>query len=202
MASVPARRLTPDEYLAMERTAPLKSEYVDGEVFAMSGASRAHILIAVNIATSLNVQLRDTPCEVYANDLRVEIDEGGQYFYPDVVVVCEEPRFSDSQHDTLLNPLVIIEVLSPSTEAFDRGEKFACYRRLASLQEYVLVSQTEHRIERFGRQPNGQWLLSEASGLDAVLHLSALPCHLRLADVYDKVHLAAAPRQPSQPEAR
>jgi Uma2 family endonuclease len=152
MVAVQKTRYTPEQYLERERTAEFRSEYISGEVFAMAGASFDHGIIISNVTRSLNTQLEDEPCIVILNDLRVQANVTGPYFYPDIVVVCDEPRFGDDRQDTLLNPTVIIEVLSPSTEADDRGEKFVYYRRIPSLQEYVLVSQNTPRIERFVRQ--------------------------------------------------
>lgn len=195
MSSLPKPHFTPEAYLERERQAPYKSEYIGGEIFAMSGASREHNLITSNINRELSTQLRGRPCETYASDMRVQTGPRGQFFYPDVVAVCGEPRFRDEQVDTLLNPTVIVEVLSRSTEAFDRGEKFIYYRRLDSLQEYLLVSQESYRIEHFVRQPDGQWLLSEAAGSEATVSLPSIGGTLALADVYEKVGLP-----PEQPE--
>ncbi len=179
--------LSPEEYLARERRAEVKSEYHDGEVFAMSGASRAHNLIVTNFVRELSLRLRDRDCEVYPSDMRVKVDPTGLYTYPDVIVVCGEPAFEDEHVDTLLNPTLLIEVLSESTEASDRGKKFEHYRKLETLQGVVLVTQDEAHAERFTRQPDGQWLLGEASGLEAALHLASIDVTLPLADIYDKV---------------
>ena len=179
--------LSPEEYLARERRAEIKSEYHDGEVFAMSGASRAHNLIVTNFVRELSLRLRDRDCEVYPSDMRVKVDPTGLYTYPDVIVVCGEPAFEDEHIDTLLNPTLLIEVLSESTEAYDRGKKFEHYRKLETLQGVVLVTQDEAHAERFTRQPDGQWLLGEASGLEAALHLASIDVTLPLADIYDKV---------------
>lgn len=179
--------LSPEEYLARERRAEIKSEYHDGEVFAMSGASRAHNLIVTNFVRELSLRLRDRDCEVYPSDMRVKVDPTGLYTYPDVIVVCGEPAFEDEHIDTLLNPTLLIEVLSESTEASDRGKKFEHYRKLETLQGVVLVTQDEAHAERFTRQPDGQWLLGEASGLEAALHLASIDVTLPLADIYDKV---------------
>jgi Uma2 family endonuclease len=182
MATVQKPFYTPEQYLERERAAEFRSEYISGEVFAMAGASREHNLISLNIGRRLSEQ----PCEAYVSYMRVQFNVTGPYFYPDVVVVCEEPRFSDGHGDSLLNPTVIIEVLSPSTEAYDRGEKFIHYRRMASLQEYVLVAQNTPRIERFVRQGDF-WILAESSGLEASLTLETIGCALELSSVYRKV---------------
>jgi Uma2 family endonuclease len=178
--------LTPAEYLAFERAAEYKHEYVGGRVYAMTGASREHNVITINVLASLHAQLCGRPCETYPSDMRVKVSETGMYTYPDVVVACGEPAFEDASVDTLLNPTAIVEVVSPSTEAYDRGEKFAHYRRLASLREYVLVAQDRVRVEHYVRRGE-QWLLTELAGLDATLPLESLGCALALADVYERV---------------
>ena len=182
---------TPEEYLALERKAITKSEYLNGHIYAMAGASREHNLITVNISSGLNVELREQPCEVYANDMRLKISPTGLFTYPDVAVVCGEPHFEDTHLDTLLNPIVLFEVLSASTEAYDRGEKFAYYRRLESLQEYILVAQDRVRVEHYLRQGE-QWLLTELSDLDKVLHLGSIDCDLSLREIYAKVKFSAS----------
>lgn len=186
--------LTPEEYLALERKAITKSEYLNGHIYAMAGASREHNLITVNISSLLNVELREQPCEVYANDMRLKISSTGLYTYPDVAVVCGEPHFEDIHLDTLLNPIVLFEVLSDSTEAYDRGEKFAHYRRLESLQEYILVAQDRVRVEHYLRQGE-QWLLTELSNLDEVLHLVSIDCNLSVREIYAKVKFSVSEEQ-------
>lgn len=181
-------RYTPEEYLALERKATYKSEYLNGQIFAMVGASRAHNLIASNVSREISLQLKGRPCEVYVSDMRVKVSLTGLYTYPDVVAVCGEPQFDDAERDTLLNPTIIIEVLSPSTEAYDRGEKFAHYRRLESLQEYALITQDRIRVEHFIRQGD-QWVLSEMSDLNNTLHLGSIGCDIALREIYDKVEL-------------
>ena len=182
--------LTPEQYLAIERRAETKSEYLDGEMFAMSGASREHNLIVVNLTREISAQLRDKPCETYSNDQRVRVLTTGLYTYPDLVVACGEPRFEDKAFDTLLNPTLIIEVLSPSSEAYDRGKKFEHYQTLPSLAEYVLVCQDEPRVEQFLRQGGNRWLLTVATGLEASIALPSIQCELALAEVYRKVKLS------------
>ncbi len=190
MTSPAIQRLTSEEYLAIERTAPEKSEFFNGEMFPMAGASREHNLIATNVSRELSTQLKRKPCEVYASDMRVKVSETGLYAYPDVVVVCGEAQVEDLKGDTLLNPTLIVEVLSPTTEAEDRGNKFAHYRRLASLREFVLIAQDRPRVERYVRQAEGdEWLLTEFSGLEATVSLPEIGCELALAEVYDKVVL-------------
>lgn len=176
----------PEDYLALERQADYKSEYVNGQIVAMAGASRQHNLIAGNLYREVSQQSRGRPCEAYISDMRVKVSRTGLYTYPDVVVVCGEISFEDTSHDTLLNPLVIVEVLSASTEAYDRGEKFAHYRRLESLQEYLLVAQDKVRLEHYVRQ-GAQWVLSEISALHDTLHLPSIGCDIELQALYDKV---------------
>jgi Uma2 family endonuclease len=177
---------TPEEYLALERQAEHRSEYVNGRIYAMTGASRKHNLVALGIASGLLTRFRGRPCEVYQTDMRVKVAPTGMYTYPDVVAVCGRPELEDAHFDTLLNPTVIIEVLSESTERYDRGEKFAHYRRLPSLQEYVLVAQERARAEHYARRGE-QWVLTVVEGLDATLALPALDCALPLAEVYERV---------------
>ena len=178
--------ITPEEYLAAERRAKIKSEYIHGEVFAMSGASNAHNLITLDIATELNIQLRRRGCLVYSNDMRVRTKPTGSYFYPDVVVVCDKPRFEDNVFDTLLNPILIVEVLSPSTDAYDRGEKFAHYQELVSLREYILVSQDRMRVEHH-RLIETQWVGKTFEAPKDVLKFNSIECDLPLQDIYTRV---------------
>lgn len=179
--------LTPQEYLAIERAAEFKSEYFRGEMFAMSGASRGHNLITLNIAAGLVQQMRGRPCEVYSSDMRVKVSATGLYTYPGVVVVCGEPRFEDTHVDTLLNPTLIVEVLSASTAAYDRGQKFAHYRGIESLTEYVLVAQDERRVEHFAKQSDRQWLQTVVESPEAEIELASIQCALRLREIYDRV---------------
>jgi Uma2 family endonuclease len=196
MAAVATKiRYTPEQYLALERKAEIKSEYINGWIYAMSGASREHNLIAANTLAELHVQLRGRPCETYPSDMRVSVKATKLYTYPDVVVVCGEPRFEDEHVDTLLNPTVLIEVLSPSTEAteaYDRGEKFAHYRRLDSLQEYVLIAQNRLRVEHYARQGE-QWLLTEFSSPDDLLPLASIGVKISLHEIYDRVEFSSTP---------
>jgi Uma2 family endonuclease len=178
--------ITPGEYLELERKSEIRSEYIAGRMFATSGASRRHSLIAGNFHRELSSQLRGRACEAHMVDMRVKVSSTGMYTYPDVVAVCGDPRLEDEHLDTLLNPTVIVEVLSESTEAYDRGEKFALYRRLDTLREYVLVAQDKIRIEHFRREGE-EWILSELSDPDATLHLGSIDCHIAIAAVYEKV---------------
>ena len=186
MSSQPKTNYTPEEYLALERSDPQRNEYFNGEIFAMGGASEKHNLIVGNVFASLHAQMRGKPCKVYSSDMRVKIDQTGLYTYPDVVALCSEAKFDDEQQDTLLNPAVIIEVLSKSTEGYDRGEKFAHYRQIDSLVEYVLISQDKNRIEHYVRQSDNQWLMSEAVQPHERVELVSIQCTLLMADVYDK----------------
>ena len=180
-------RLTPAQYLEAERSAEFRHEYYDGQIYAMSGGSYRHFQIIGNIAGELHATLKKRPCAVGSSDLRLRVSPDGLYTYPDVIVICGDPKFADDQHDTLLNPALIVEVLSPSTEAYDRGFKSAQYRTVESLEEYALVSQVEPRVEVFRRQTGGHWLLSEAIGLEAVCHFESLDCAVPLAEIYAKV---------------
>jgi Uma2 family endonuclease len=191
MSAAPKPLLTPQQYLARERQAETKSEYLRGEVFAMSGASREHNLIAGNAASELRQQLRERECEVYPADMRVKVSSNGLYTYPDVTVVCSEPEFEDAQVDTLLNPRVIVEVLSPSTADYDRGGNFAHYRRLPSLQEYLLISQDAPLVEHYVRQGPDTWQLTEQRSLEAVIDLPSIQCQLPLVEIYLKVRFAS-----------
>ena len=187
MATATAKILyTPEEYLIKEREAESKSEYRDGDIVAMPGASRQHNLIAGNIFGELYVQLLNNSCEVYINDMRVKVSDTGLYTYPDVVVVCDEPYFEDNNFDTLLNPTVIVEVLSPSTETYDRNEKFTSYQTLVSLQEYVLVSQNNRNVEQYLRKGK-EWSLSVFRSVEDVIQLASIECKLALRAIYAKV---------------
>lgn len=180
------RLITPEEYLEAERASETKHEYYDGEIFAMAGVSENHVLIVGNTFASLHSQLRKRPCKAYSNDMRTRAIGKRFYTYPDIVVVCGTPKFEDNVFDTLINPTVLIEVLSASTEKYDRHEKFWHYRHIESLQEYLLISQGSVQIEHYIRQ-NGEWVLRDVSELDTVIKLDSVDCTLALADVYEKV---------------
>jgi Uma2 family endonuclease len=197
MSAVPKQYLTPQEYLALERRAERKSEYLRGEMFAMTGASREHNLIAANVSRELGQQLRERPCEVYQAGMRVKVSVTGLYAYPDVTVECGEPQFEDAEVDTLLNPTVLVEVLSPSTADYDRGGKATHYRSLPSLQEYILISQDRALVEHYARQGPDQWLLTERHSLDDTLVLKSIHCRLPLTEIYLKVRFPAADEQGS-----
>jgi Uma2 family endonuclease len=178
--------MTPDEYLILERRAETKSEFLDGEMFAMTGASRPHNRIVLNLAFTLDSQLKAKGCEVFASDMRVKVSETGLYVYPDVAVACGKPQFEDTEVDTLLNPKVIVEVLSKTTEGYDRGPKSTHYRALPSLTEYVLVAQDQIHVEHWVRQSES-WLFTETSRREDVIELPSVGARLALADVYDRV---------------
>ena len=181
-----SRGITPQEYLEQERKAEYKSEYVNGRIYAMSGGSRQHSVIAVHIGTALDTQFEGRTCDIYNSDVRVKVNETGMYTYPDVSAVCGESVFEDAAVDTLINPILIVEVLSPSTEAYDRGDKFEHYRYISTLQEYVLVTQNRTRVEKYTRQGE-LWVLTTYRGLDAVLALESVDCRIPLRKIYGKV---------------
>ncbi len=191
MSTEPKTFLSPEEYLEQERRAGQKSEYFQGETFAMTGASRRHALIVTNLVGEFRQQLKGKPCEVYSSDLRLRVEATGLYTYPDVMVVCGNPQFADDQKDTLLNPVIIIEVLSELTRDYDRGQKFQHYRALASVMEYLTVAQSEPHVEYCSRQAENRWLLTEFSGLEQSIPLASIHCVLRLAEIYDKIEWAA-----------
>src|SRR6266446_3748000 len=180
-------RLTPEQYLEIERAAEFRSEYYNGQMYAMSGGSYRHAVIIANFIQRLANVLERLPCTVVSNDLRMRVSPAGLYSYPDIIVVCGPPKLSDAHNDTLENPTFLAEVLSPSTEAYDRGFKSSQYRKIESLQECALISHDEPRAEVYRRQPSGDWLLSESSGLDFVCRFASLDCQVGLAAIYAKV---------------
>ena len=182
---------TPEEYITLERKAIpdaeiVRSEYMNGKIIGRSSSNLSHNLITGNITAGLYTRLKSSGCFVFANQMRVSIPSANSYFYPDVGVVCEEPRFEDDLFDILLNPIVVVEVLSPSTEAYDRGDKFAHYRQLQSLQEYVLVSQDKGRVDHYARHET-QWILTDFQALDQHLSLTSIQCELPLQEIYENV---------------
>ena len=187
MAALAQQRMSEAEYLAFERDSEIKHEYLDGMMYAMSGASQAHNLIVTYTATSIGTQTRNQPIEIYICQMRVNVEATGLYTYPDLSLVCGEAQLADDKFDTLLNPVLIIEVLSPSTERYDRGKKFHHYQQLESLQEYVLIAQDSPRIERFFRQDDDTWVLTNVTGLENSLPLASVDAALSLAQVYQKV---------------
>ncbi|NWF68095.1 MAG: Uma2 family endonuclease [Chloroflexi bacterium] len=187
MSALLTPKYSVEEYLALERESDIRHEYYDGEIFTMTGGSENHVLVTGNTLTTLNIQLRQRPCKIYATDMRVRVGPSGLYTYPDLAVVCGAAEFTKENPPSLLNPIPLIEVPSPSTEAYDRGKKFQHYRKLESLREVVLIAQDSARSESYWRQDNGQWLLSEAAAMEATLTPRSIDCVLALADVYEKV---------------
>jgi Uma2 family endonuclease len=186
MSAVSKQRWTVEEYLALERSSDEKHEYIDGEIYAMVGVTERHAAITMNTGFRLYGQFLDRDCRVYASDLRVRVPLRA-YVYPDLVVVCGEAQFEDAARMTLLNPVVAIEVLSNSTERYDRVVKYELYREIPSMREYVMIAQHEARIDRFLWQEDGEWKHKDAVGLDAVLELVSIGCTLKLVDVYRQV---------------
>lgn len=190
MSAVP-KLITPEQYLVQERAAAFKSEFLRGEVFAMAGGSPNHSLIAANFVGACWQSLKGKPCKVFTSDLRVKVNVSGLYTYPDASIVCGELQFDDAQKDTLTNPTVLIEVLSESTEKYDRGAKSGHYRQIAALQEIVLISQDEPLVERFTRQANGGWLLIESRQLSDEVHLESVGISITLSELYRGVAFEA-----------
>jgi Uma2 family endonuclease len=194
MTAVPKKKLTEVEYLAIERDAEFKSEFYRGEMFAMAGASLQHNALKDNLVGELHNHLKDGPCRTYSADMRVKVQQTGLYTYPDVVIVCGSPKLEQVQGvDTLLNPQVVIEILSEATERYDRGAKFEQLQKLPSVREYVLVSQDKIRVERFVRQPDETWLLTTFDKPDGEFSLATVPVRVPLADVYRGVELPETP---------
>ena len=196
MSALPASDtpMTEADYLAFERESDEKHEFFDGQIRAMTGASEAHNLVVSSTIIALGSQLRGRDCKIYPSDMKVRTPSTRSYVYPDITIVCDAARFDDEYRDILLNPTLIIEVLSPSTEADDRGKKFQRYREIPSLQEYILTAQDNPRVERFARQHNNLWQLSEARGQDGVLNLRVIGCRLALSDVYEQVRFETPDR--------
>lgn len=193
MTAIPRRKMTVAEYLALEREAPFKSEFYAGEVFAMSGASPAHNRIKDNLIGVLAGALRGTACYTLSSDQRVRVDSSGLYTYPDILVMCGPGEYAAEDAYTLLNPKVIVEVLSDTTRGYDRGAKARQYKRIPSLQEYVLVEQDEPVIDRYVRQRNGSWEATTTEGLDAEFSFASVTARLLLADVYAGVTFPETP---------
>ena len=187
MSAQPQPGITPEQYLAIEREAEFRSEYYDGVMYAMSGGSYWHGNIIGNLSGELRQALKGKRCGVVPNDLRVQIGPRA-YTYPDVVVVCGDAKFIDKRTDTLLNPTLLIEVLSPSTEGHDRKFKSKYYRQIESLQEYALVWQTEPHVEIYRRLPDGDWLLHEPAGMDATCRLESVDCSIPMSEIYYQVN--------------
>lgn len=189
MATLPHERVSPEEYLRLERAAETKSEYYDGVVYAMSGASEPHNLIVAGLLRSLGNRL-PSRCRVYPSDMKVRAFHPTSYFYPDVTVVCGKSELADDHRDIVLNPVMIFEVLSESTAGYDRGPKFGAYRSIESLQEYVLVAQDAYIVEHFHREAD-HWIFTPIQGPDASLKLSCVGVELPLSDIYYQVDLTS-----------
>lgn len=200
MSARPKPRITPEEYLDLERTAEGRSEYLAGEMFLMSGGTREHTQIATNISAEITFFFKDKPCVIYPFNMRTKVAQTGLYTYPDIVAVCGEAAFEDENLDTLVNPTLIIEVLSESTESYDRGRKFAHYRSIKSLREYVLVSQWECWVERFLRREDGSWAYSECTDPGGSLELTSIACAIPLSTVYHKVDFERVKRRLAEPK--
>ncbi len=187
------QRFAEKDYLEIERAAHCKSEFFDGEMFAMAGGTLQHSLIGTNVSGEFRARLRGKPCIAFNADLRIKVEATGLYTYPDLSVIGGQPRFVDGEMDTVVNPTVIVEVLSDSTEAYDRGKKFEHYRQVPSLREYLLVNQKEPRLEQFLCQKNGDWLLREISGLDGMLFSPALDVSISLGEIFARVEFFPSP---------
>lgn len=191
MSTSPRTYITPEEYLEIERKAQFRSEYFQGEMFAMAGASRAHNIVTTNALAELREKLRSGPCEVYSKDMRVYVPATGLYAYPDLVIVCDKPQFKDGEFDTLLNPVLLGEVLSPSTEFHDSRDTFDHFRTIPSLQEYLLLASERMHADWFTRGADGKWILSPASAPEDSIEFTSIPCRLVLKDLYEKVEFSA-----------
>lgn len=179
--------ISPEEYLAMERASQEKHEYYNGEVFAMSGASWNHNVIAKNISTVVLPYLKGKPCDMFGSDLRIHIPENGLYTYPDFSIICDKPESTDAEKDPFVNPTAIIEILSKSTADYDRGTKFNLYREIPTFKEYVLVDSTRISVEHFEREPDNSWRLTEFKTLNNQFLVTTIGLTLSLADLYEDV---------------
>lgn len=187
MTAQPRQYISEEAYLAFERASMSKHEYYDGRIYAMTGAKEPHNLISGNLVAALHPQLRRKPCRVYSSDMRVKIIKTGLNTYPDVVVNCGQPQFTDNVRDTITNPIVIIEILSASTERYDRGMKFQHYRTIDTFRDYLLVAQDQHHVEHFSRQEGGLWVLQEATDVSSKIYIPSIDCTLKVEDIYEKV---------------
>lgn len=190
MASHPITKVSAEEYLALERAAELRSEYYDGEIVAMSGGSARHSTVKVNLTREISNALRGRPCQAFDSDLRVRV-ASRLYTYPDLTVLCGEPKFLDECQDVLVNPTVILEVLSPSTEVYDRGVKLQRYRSIESLQDYILVSQDQMRIEQYTRGEGNVWTFRDYQGASETLRIDSIGISLPVAGIYERVEFPA-----------
>lgn len=188
MSAIPTTLISEKEYLEEERKALNKSEYYRGEVFAMAGATKEHNKIVASIIIAVGQYLKEKKCSLFPSDLRVYNSENTLFTYPDVTIVCGEEEYLDNEYDTLLNPTVLFEVLSPSTESYDRGIKFKLYRSIPSLKNYVLISSTEYAAEVYTQIENNEWRLNTVKGKDSHIYISAIDYNLSLEDVYSQVN--------------
>jgi Uma2 family endonuclease len=188
----PQTFLTPEQYLEIARAAEYKSEYYDGEMIPRAGACAAHCLVVMNVIGGLAQQLRPKPGLIFGSDMRLQVGCNGRYSYPDVIAVSGKPQYLDKCQDVLLNPTLIVEVLSPSTESFDRGRKFGYYRSIPSLADYLLISSERMSAELYTRQPDGRWLLAAAEQPQDTLEIASIGCRLTVADLYEKVDLTSS----------
>jgi len=196
MSTLTKTFLTPEAYLEIERKADYKSEYCNGEMFAMAGVSRRHDAIGVQLQFLLSQHLRRKKCRVNSSSMRILVTPAGLYTYPDLSVVCEEPRYTDSTVDTLVNPAFVVEILSPSTEAYDRGKKAKLYRAMPSLLEYLLIDQDSYDVELYRRQADGTWSVIEAGGLDSSIELTTIGYTLQLRELYEPLLPEVSPLEP------
>jgi Uma2 family endonuclease len=187
MTAEPKHRVSPEEYLALEESSKIRNELVNGVVLAMSGNTFPHIVIVRNLIVELNGRLRGKPCNVFSNELKVKVELTGDYFYPDLVGVCGAPVFDGANQVTLLNPTLLIEVLSPSTEAYDRGEKFQHYQQIPTLREYALVSQDAARVELYTRGGDSAWTYTMIAGPEAIATFTSIDAAVPLADIYAEI---------------
>ncbi|MEA1967171.1 MAG: Uma2 family endonuclease [Thermodesulfobacteriota bacterium] len=179
--------MTPEEYLEFDRTSDIKYEYFEGEIFAMTGAKKNHNLINTSITVNLVNKMGNSECRVFSNDMRVKIENKSGFAYPDIAIACGDLEFEDNEFDTLTNPIVIIEILSDSTELYDRTEKFTYYRAISTLQEYILVSQNKCRVERFVRKEGGMWGMFHYECMEQIIKIESIDCEMSLSDIYQWV---------------
>ncbi len=189
MSAVPKRKLSTAEYLDSERAAAFRSEYFRGETFAMAGASKAHNTLSTNLVVEAGTRMKGGACQIWSTDQRLKIDRTGLYTYPDLVIVCGQPEYDSEDQDTLVNAQVVVEILSPSTERYDRGAKFGHYQQLPSVREYVLVSQDRKQVERFVRQPDETWVLTKFADPDGVFEFATVPIRIPMCDLYARVQI-------------
>ena len=191
MTALPQPQYGFEEYLATEREQENRNEFIAGQVYAMTGAKENHNLIVTNLIITIGTQFKRRPCRVFASDMKVRIDLADACTYPDVTALCGERHFHDQRRDVITNPTLIVEVLSESTEAYDRGDKFALYRRLPSLREYLLLSQERMAAELYTRQGHDRWLLSTFDRAEQEIALESVDCTVPMAEIYDKVEIDA-----------